>query len=99
MNPTQNAKDFNQHSTPEQLIDALNRVFGKQQLGVRAVHAKGINLIGEFRPSDSASAVSKAPHLQKTSVPVTVRFSDFTGFPTIADTDKLASPRGMANQV
>jgi catalase len=100
MNPRQQAKDFDRdfgrQSTPEQLVDALNGVFGKQQLGVRAVHAKGINLKGEFRPSSSASEVSKAPHLQQTSVPITVRFSDFTGFPTIADTDKLASPRGMA---
>ena len=99
MNPRQQVKDFDRHSTPEQLVDALNGVFGKQQLGVRAVHAKGINLKGEFRPSSSASEVSKAPHLQQISVPIRVRFSDFTGFPNIADTDKLASPRGMAIKV
>lgn len=96
MNPRHQAQDFDQHSTPEQLVNALNGVFGKQQLGVRAVHAKGINLKGEFRPSNSAAEVSKAPHLQQISVPITVRFSDFTGFPSIADTNKLASPRGMA---
>jgi len=83
-------------STPEQLVDALNGVFGKQQPGVRAVHAKGINLDGVFRASESARSVSKAPHFQQTGVPIAVRFSDFTGFSTIADTDKLASPRGMA---
>jgi catalase len=74
----------------------LNGVFGKQQLGIRAVHAKGIKLKGEFRPSNSASEVSKAPHLQQASVPIAVRFSDFSGFPSIADTDKIESPRGMA---
>jgi catalase len=85
-----------QRSTPEQLVDGLNGVFGKQPAGVRAVHAKGVGLKGTFRPSESASSVSKAPHLQKTSVPITVRFSDFAGIPTIPDTDGAATPRGMA---
>jgi len=90
------AGGLGQHATPEQLVDALNRVFGKQQTGVRATHAKGVDLEGEFRPADSASSVSKAPHLQKRSVPISVRFSDFTGIPTISDTDGNASPRGMS---
>jgi catalase len=85
-----------QHSTPGQLVDSFNAVFGKQKPGVRANHAKGVNLEGVFRPSPSASAVSKAPHLQKTTVPITVRFSNFGGNPTISDTDGLASPRGMS---
>ena len=83
-------------STPEQLVDALNGVFGKQQPGARAVHAKGVDLEGVFRPGDSASAVSHAPHLQKTSVPITVRFSNFAGILAIPDTDPLAAPRGMS---
>lgn len=82
-------------ATPEQLVDALNGVFGKQQ-GARAVHAKGVVLEGVFTPSNSASSLSKAPHLQKTSVPITVRFSNFAGILTIPDTDGLATPRGMA---
>ncbi len=90
------AGGLGQHATPEQLVDALNSVFGKQQTGVRATHAKGVDLEGEFRPADSASSVSKAPHLQKRSVPISVRFSDFTGIPTISDTDGNASPRGMS---
>jgi catalase len=85
-----------EHSTPEELVDALNGVFGKQQRGVRAVHAKGIDLQGTFRPGNSASSLSKAPHLQKASVPITVRFSNFAGIPTIPDTDGLATPRGMS---
>jgi catalase len=40
--------------------------------------------------------LSKAPHLQRTAVPITVRFSDFAGVPAIPDTDPNASPRGMA---
>jgi catalase len=85
-----------QQSTPEQLVDALNGVFGKQKPDVRAVHAKGVDLTGVFRPSGSASSVSKAPHLQKTIVPVTVRFSNFPGVTTVPDTDGLSSPRGMS---
>jgi catalase len=83
-------------ATGEQLVDALNGVFGKQQPGVRAVHAKGVVLEGVFTPRNLASSLSKAPHLQKTSVPITVRFSNFAGILTIPDTDGLASPRGMA---
>ena len=96
MSTRQGTKDLHQHSSPEQLVDALNGVFGNQQPGVRAVHAKGINLNGFFRASNSARTVSKAPHFQNTSIPMAVRFSDFTGFPNIADTDPLASPRGMS---
>ena len=84
-----------QTSTPDQLVDALNGVFGKQKDN-RAVHAKGIVLEGTFTPSASAASLSKAPHLQSTAVPVTVRFSDFAGVPTIPDTDPNASPRGVA---
>jgi catalase len=84
-----------QISTPAELVDALNLVFGKQTHG-RAVHAKGIVLEGRFLPSPSAATLSKAPHFQKVAVPVTVRFSDFAGIPTVSDTDALANPRGMA---
>ena len=61
-----------------------------------AVHAKDVDLTGVFRPSDAASSVSKAPHLQKTSVPFTVRFSNFPGVTTVPDADGASSPRGMA---
>ena len=81
---------------PAQLVDALNAVFGKQTDN-RAVHAKGIVLHGKFTPSADAASLTKAPHLQAgTTVPVTVRFSDFAGVPAIPDTDPNASPRGMA---
>jgi catalase len=80
--------------TPDQLVDALNGVFGQHH--ARAVHAKGVILEGTFAPSDTASSISKAPHLQKASMPVVVRFSDFAGVPSIPDNDPHASPRGMA---
>jgi catalase len=82
-------------STPAQLVDALNLVFGKQTDN-RAVHAKGIVLHGRFVPSSAAAGLSRAPHFQKNAVPLTVRFSDFAGIPTIPDNDGLANPRGLA---
>lgn len=83
-------------AAPDAVVDALNGVFGVHQ-GARAVHAKGTVLSGTFTASPEAAAFSTAPHLQTgASVPVTVRFSNFAGIPTIADNDGLASPRGMA---
>jgi catalase len=82
-------------STPAQLVDALNLVFGKQTDN-RAVHAKGIVLHGRFVPSRAAAGLSRALHFQKNAVPLTVRFSNFAGIPTIPDNDGLANPRGMA---
>jgi catalase len=83
-----------QRATPAELVDALNLVFGKQTSG-RAVHAKGVVLEGRFLPSPAAATLSQAPHFQQV-VPVTVRFSDFAGLPTVSDTDALANPRGLA---
>src|SRR5271157_879029 len=83
------------NATPEQLVDALNGVFGKHP-GARAVHAKGIVLEGVFTPNPAAASLSNAPHFQKTPVPVTVRFSNFAGIPTLPDAEGLASPHGLA---
>ena len=79
----------------EHLVDALHALFGVHP-GYRAVHAKGIVCEGTFSPAATAASVSRAPHLQGTAVPITVRFSDFAGVPTVPDGDPLASPRGMA---
>lgn len=86
-----------QKSVPEQAVDSLNTVFGVHP-GMRAAHAKGIVLDGQFTPSASATTVSKASHFQKIKkpIPTTIRFSAFTGLPAISDTDPGASPRGMA---
>ena len=85
----------NQKSLAEQLVDALNGVFGVHP-GLRSNHPKGVVLEGSFTPSASAASVSKAAHLQKKKapVPVIVRFSAGSGQPTVPDTN--AMPRGMA---
>src|SRR5712692_1081988 len=84
-----------QKSVPEQIVDAFNGVFGVHS-GARSNHAKGVVVEGTFTPAASAASVSKAAHLQKTKVPVTVRFSNSTGIPTIPDNDAGAGPRGIA---
>lgn len=80
--------------TPSQMVYSLHGVFGDHH--ARAIHAKGIMLAGRFTPAASAAAISMAPHLQTTNVPVIVRFSNFAGVPDIPDNDPLASPHGMA---
>jgi len=83
-------------SSPDAVIDALNGVFGVHR-GARPVHAKGTVLTGTFSASPAAAGLSTAPHFQAgVTVPVTVRFSNFAGIPSISDNDGLASPRGMA---
>jgi catalase len=83
-----------QKSSPAQLVDALHSAFGKHH--VRAVHAKGIILEGDFTPNAHAASLTTAAHLQKTGSAITVRFSDFTGIPDIPDNIGLANPRGFA---
>ena len=41
---------------PDQLVDALNGVFGKHP-GDRAAHTKGICLTGQFTPSPDAPSL------------------------------------------
>jgi len=73
-------------------FDALNG----SHPGYRPAHAKGILLGGRFTPSPQAAALTRAPHIQRSSTPVTIRFSDTTGIPAIPDNDPNASPRGIA---
>jgi catalase len=78
-----------------QALKAFDNLNGPQP-GYRPVHAKGILLTGSFTPSASATGLTRAAHVQRPSTPVTVRFSDFAGIPTVADNDPNASPRGVA---
>ena len=82
-------------STAEQTIDAMNKLWGRHP-GVRANHAKGVVTEGSFTPSPEAAKISKASLFQGPAVPVTIRFSDATGLPTLADGSPRANPHGMA---
>jgi catalase len=53
-------------------------------------------LTGTFRPTAAAAALTTAPHMVRESTPVTVRFSNATGIPTMPDGSPDANPRGMA---
>jgi catalase len=79
----------------EEVLRAFDDLNGPQP-GFRPAHAKGILLTGRFTPSPGAASLTRAPHLKRSSTPVTIRFSDSTGMPTIADNDPNTSPRGMA---
>ncbi|CAN5431365.1 hypothetical protein BH11PSE9_BH11PSE9_17100 [soil metagenome] len=80
--------------TPASMVGALHSAFGQRH--VRAVHAKGIVLQGSFTPTSQARELSVAPVFTSGTLPVTVRFSDFTGIPDIPDTVGDANPRGLA---
>jgi catalase len=77
------------------LLEQFNIIFGSHP-GYRPAHAKGVLLTGTFNPSSEAASLTRAPHVSRESAPVTVRFSDSTGLPTIPDNDANANPRGMA---
>jgi catalase len=82
-------------STAEQTVNALNKIWGVHA-GYRANHAKGVVVEGVFTPSPAAAKLSRAAFFTATSVPVTVRFSDSGGLPTLPDGDGKANPHGMA---
>jgi catalase len=80
----------------QQLLDVLDTLSGLHP-GFRPAHAKGLMCSGTFTPSPEAAKLTSAPHAGKPSTPVTVRFSDSTGVPTIPDNDpQRSSPRGIA---
>src|SRR5580704_8990742 len=77
------------------ILEKFEAVFGAHP-GFRPAHAKGIMLNGSFTPTAEAAALSKAPHLNRPTTPVSVRFSNSTGIPVIPDNDQNADPRGCA---
>ncbi len=79
---------------PQQMVNALYSAFGDNHS--RAVHAKGILAVGTFEPSADAATLTKSKIFAGKSMPVLVRFSDFTGIPNIPDNIGDANPRGFA---
>ena len=68
-----------------EILEAFDKVNQGVHPGFRAAHAKGILLTGTFTPSSGAASLTRAPHLNRNSTPVTVRFSNFAGIPTVAE--------------
>jgi catalase len=78
-----------------EIVDAMNKLWGSHA-GFRANHAKGVVVEGSFKASAAASGLSKAILFDGSTIPVTVRFSDATGIPTLPDGAGPANPHGMA---
>ena len=82
-----------QEPQPDELVDALNGVFGKHA-GKRAAHTKGICVKGTFTPSAEAPSLCKAVQFSK-PVALTGRFSLGGGNPMAPDNQK-DNARGLA---
>jgi catalase len=82
-------------TTGEQVVNVMNKLWGSHA-GFRANHAKGIVVEGSFTPTPAAAALSRASVFRGSPIPVTVRFSNSTGLPTVPDGSDLANPHGMS---
>jgi catalase len=82
-----------QEAQPEELIDALNGVFGAHAK-MRAAHTKGICVKGKFTPTPEAASLTKAPQFAA-PVPLVGRFSLGGGNPAASDSQK-DNVRGIA---
>ena len=79
--------------TPDEAIEAI-RGTGGAQPGCRALHAKGTLYRGTFTATTEASGLSRARHLDGSTVPALIRFSNGSGNP--AQRDDVPGVRGMA---
>ncbi|OMC50838.1 catalase [Mycobacterium sp. IS-2888] len=79
--------------TPDDAIEAI-RGTGGAQPGCRALHAKGTLYRGTFTATPDGAVLSRAKHLDGSTVPALVRFSNGSGNPTQADNSP--GVRGMA---
>ena len=79
--------------TADEAIDAI-RGTGGAQPGWRALHAKGTLYRGTFTATTEASGLSRAKHLDGSTVPALIRFSNGSGNP--AQRDGVPGVRGLA---
>lgn len=80
----------------QDIIEGFDKVDGGVHPGFRPAHAKGILLTGVFTPSAEAASLTRAPHTRRNSTPVTVRFSNFAGIPTVPDNDLQGRARAVS---
>ncbi|HVZ82179.1 MAG TPA: catalase family peroxidase [Terracidiphilus sp.] len=77
------------------ILQQFDTLFGVHA-GYRAAHAKGQMFTGVFTPAPEAQSLTAAAHVARSSTPVTVRFSNSTGIPSLPDNSPDANPRGLA---
>jgi len=87
------APAFAQEAQPDDLVNALNGVFGAHAK-MRAAHTKGICVKGNFTPTPEAASLTKAPQFAATT-PLVGRFSLGGGNPAASDSQK-DNVRGIA---
>ena len=79
----------------QNILQQFDTLFGLHP-GFRAAPCERRDAGGNIYACAQAASLTRAPHTQLASTPVTVRFSNSTGVPVIPDNDPNADPRGMA---
>jgi catalase len=77
-----------------EIVDTFYKIYGAHP-GFRVNHAKGVVAEGSFVATPGASALSRAALFDGDKIPVTVRFSNDGGIPSVAD-GAPSNPKGMA---
>jgi catalase len=77
-----------------QIVDTFYEIYGTHP-GFRVNHAKGVVAKGSFVATPAARGLSRAALFDGSTIPVTVRFSNDGGFPSVAD-GAPSNPKGMA---
>jgi catalase len=83
--------------SPRAMVEALHTAFGEHH--ARAVHTKGVMMLGSFTPAREAQTICVAPIFSGAALPVLTRFSLFAGIPDLADNAAPASPSGLAFKI
>jgi catalase len=83
--------------SPLDMVNNLHTAFGEHH--ARAVHTKGIMLVGSFTPSKEAHTLVSAPIFAGDTLPLVARFSLFAGVPTLPDNAGPASPSGFGFKI
>ena len=65
-----------------EIVDTFYKIYGSHP-GFRVNHAKGVVAEGSFVATPGASALSRAVLFDGSKIPVTVRFSNDGGIPTV----------------
>src|ERR1700688_880420 len=77
-----------------EIVDTFYKIYGTHP-GFRVNHAKGVVAEGSCVATPAASALTRAARFDGSRVPVTVRFSNDGGIPTVPD-GAPGNPKGMA---